>query len=134
MPERMFIRLVEINCMQEKSLFIEMFKKRTKQMAIKSIRLFQLMPKTEEARIIGKQMLRSASSTAANYRAACRARSQAEFFSKMSIVVEESDETLFWLELIEESAIYNKPELQELQKEVTAILKVVSKARKSLSN
>lgn len=120
--------------MQEKSLFIEMFKKRTKQMAIKSIRLFQLMPKTEEARIIGKQMLRSASSAAANYRAACRARSQAEFFSKMSIVVEESDETLFWLELIEESAIYNKPELQELQKEVTEILKVVSKARKSLSN
>lgn len=85
------------------------------QMAIKSVQLFRLMPVTEEARIAGKQMLRSASSTAANYRAACRARSQAAFYSKISIVIEECDETLFWLELIEESSIYNKSELHKLK-------------------
>jgi four helix bundle protein len=120
--------------MDEKSMFIESFKKRTMQMAIKSIQLFRLMPNTEEGRVIGKQMLRSSSSTASNYRAACRARSQAEFYSKMSIVIEECDETLFWLELIEESFIYNKPELQKLKTEVTEILKVVSKARKTMSS
>lgn len=103
-------------------------------MAIKGIQLFRLMPKTEEARITGKQMIRSASSTAANYRAVCRARSQAEFYSKMSIVIEECDETLFWLELIEESFIYSKPELHQLKREVTEILKVVSKARKTISS
>ncbi len=102
-------------------------------MAIKSVHLFRLLPHTEEARIAGKQMLRSSSSTAANYRAACRARSQAEFYSKMSIVIEECDETLFWLELMEESFIYNKPELHKLKTEVTEILKVVSKARKTMS-
>lgn len=119
--------------MTEKSLFIEVFKKRTKQMAIHAIRLFQLLPNTEEARVMGKQLVRSASSTAANYRAACRARSQQEFFAKISIVIEECDETLFWLELIEESMIYAKPELKALQTEVTEILRVVSKARKTLS-
>lgn len=119
--------------MTEKSLFIEGFKKRTKQMAIHTIRLFQLLPNTEEARVMGKQLVRSASSTAANYRAACRARSQQEFFAKISIVIEECDETLFWLELIEESMIYTKPELKTLQTEVTEILRVVSKARKTLS-
>lgn len=130
----MCVRLVKTNGMDEKSMFIESFKKRTMQMAIKSIQLFRLMPNTEEGRVIGKQMLRSSSSTASNYRAACRARSQAEFYSKMSIVIEECDETLFWLELIEESFIYNKPELQKLKTEVTEILKVVSKARKTMSS
>lgn len=103
-------------------------------MAISSIRLVQMLPKTEEAGVIGKQLIRSSSSTASNYRAACRARSQQEFFAKMSIVIEECDETLFWLELIEESLIYTKPELKTLQTEVTEILRVVSKARKTLSN
>ena len=130
----MSIRLVEKNSMEEKSVFIESFKKRTMQMAIKGIQLFRLMPTTEEARITGKQMIRSASSTAANYRAACRARSQAEFYSKMSIVIEECDETLFWPELIEESFIYSKPELHQLKREVMEILKVVSKARKTMSS
>ena len=120
--------------MDEKSVFIESFKKRTMQMAIKAIQLFRLMPNTEDAKVTGKQMIRSASSTAANYRAACRARSQAEFYSKMSIVIEECDETLFWLELIEESLIYSKSELQQLKAEVTEILKVVSRARKTMSS
>ena len=79
---------------------IEVLKQRTKDFALRIIRLFQALPKTDEARIIGKQLLRSTTSVASNYRAACRARSDAEFFSKISIVVEEADETLFWLELL----------------------------------
>lgn len=84
---------------------IEAFKKRTKRLSLRIIKLFQALPKTDEARIIGKQMIRSATSVAANYRAACRSRSDAKFFSKISIVVEEADETLLWLEILEESKI-----------------------------
>lgn len=79
---------------------IEVFKKRTKEFALRIIKLYQHLPKNDEARIIGKQLLRSATPVAAYYRAACRARSDAEFFSKISIVVEEADESLFWLEII----------------------------------
>jgi four helix bundle protein len=68
---------------------------RTKQLAIRIIRMFRALPKTDEARAIGKQLLRSATSAAANYRAACRARSKAEFVAKISIVLEEMDETVF---------------------------------------
>lgn len=66
-------------------------KKRTKELAFRTIKLFQSLPKTDEARIIGKQLLRSSTSVAANYRASCRGRSDAEFFSKSSIVMEEVD-------------------------------------------
>lgn len=114
-------------------MFVEAFRKKTCEMAIKCIRLFQVLPKTDEARIIGKQLLRSATSTASNYRAACRARSQAEFYAKISIVIEECDETLFWLDLLQEASISKRPEINEVQIEVTEILKVVSKARKTIS-
>lgn len=68
--------------------FIESFKKRTKKFVVDNIKLFRILPKTEEAKIIGRQLLRSSSSVGANYRAACRARSKAEFHSKLYIVVE----------------------------------------------
>lgn len=74
------------------SEFSDQFKKRTKNFAISIIKLSKSFPKTDEAYIIKKQLLRSAFSVAANYRAACRGRSDAEFFSKLSIVVEEADE------------------------------------------
>jgi four helix bundle protein len=61
------------------------------------------MSKTDSSRIIGKQLIRSVTSTAANYRAACLSRSKKEFYSKISIVVEEADETLFWLEILKDS-------------------------------
>lgn len=120
--------------MVEKALFIETFRTRTRQMAIRCIRLVQDMPRTEEARVLTKQLVRSVSSCAANYRSACRARSGAEFYAKLSITVEEADETLFWLELIEESALSANTELKTLQLEITEIIKVLSKARKTLSN
>jgi len=96
---------------------IDAFKKRTKDLALRIIKLFQVLPKTDEARIIEKQLLRSATSVAANYRASCRARSDAEFFSKISIVVEEADETLFWLEMLFEAEIIPQEKLAALLKE-----------------
>jgi four helix bundle protein len=78
-------------------------KNRTKQFAIRIVKLFRSLPRTEEGRIIGKQMLRSGTSVAANYRAVCRARSKAEFIAK--IVVEEADETVLWLELLVDTDI-----------------------------
>ena len=115
----------------QKETFIEEFKSRTQQYVIRSIRLFQALPKTDEARIIGKQFLRSASSVGANYRAACRARSRAEFYAKISITIEEADESLFWLEIIRETDLISAKRLEELMKEALEIVKVLSKARKN---
>jgi four helix bundle protein len=78
---------------------------RTKKFAIRIIKSFARLPKDEAARIIGRQFLRSGTSLAANYRAACRARSAADFISKISIVTEEADETLFWFELLVEAEL-----------------------------
>ncbi|MDP4269787.1 MAG: four helix bundle protein [Bacteroidota bacterium] len=103
-------------------------------MPLEQLNFFQALPNTGEAQILGKQMLRSATSVAANYRAACRARSGKEFFSKISIVVEEADETLFWLELITESEIMPKERLTPLMNEATEILKIMATARKNAQN
>ena len=108
---------------------IEAFKQRTKGLALRVIRLFQSLPKTDEARIIGKQLLRCATSVAANYRAACRARSEAKFFSKISIVIEEADETLFWLELLQEAEIISAAKLKALLDEYTEVVKIASTIR-----
>ena len=78
----------------------EAMKERTKQFAIRTVAVTQSLPRSREGDVVGKQLLRSGTAVAANYRAVCRARSKAEFISKMSIVVEEADETVFWLELL----------------------------------
>ena len=78
----------------------EAMKNRTKQFALVVIRLCRSVPRTEESRIVTRQLLRSATSVAANYRAVCRARSRPDFVSKLGIVLEEADESLFWLELL----------------------------------
>lgn len=114
--------------------FVTSIKARTKQFVLGSIKFYQTLPKTEEGKIIGRQFIRSASSVGANYRAACRSRSRAEFFSKLSIVVEEADETAFWIEILIESKITNSAEAQPLLKEVNEILAIVAKARKTVSN
>ena len=117
----------------EKVQFIEEFKIRTRKFVVDNIRFYRRLPKTEEEVIAGKQLLRSASSVRSNYRAACRSRSQAEFFSKMSIVVEEADESVFWMEVMIEAGIVSREEIELLLKEANEILAVVSKARKSAS-
>lgn len=109
--------------------FAEEFKKRTKKFAIEIIFLFRRLPKTEEAKIIGQQLIKAATSVASNYRAACRGRSDNEFYSKISIVVEEADETVFWLEVLKESKVYEVGE--EIMKEANEILAIVSASRKT---
>ena len=103
---------------------------RIKKYALRIVRLFQSLPTTDEARIIGKQLLRSATSVGANYRAACRARSPKEFYSKISIVIEEADEAMFWLELLAESNIVKATLLQDLLVENEEIIKIIVSARK----
>jgi four helix bundle protein len=99
-------------------------KNRTKQFAIRIVKLFRLLPRTEEARIIGKQMLRSGTSVAANYRAVCRARSKAEFIAKIGIVVEEADETVLWLELLVDTDIVRQKRMTSLLAEANELLAI----------
>jgi four helix bundle protein len=114
--------------------FAEAFKKRTKKFVVDNIRFFRTLPKTEEAKIIGRQLLRSSSSVGANYRAACRARSKAEFHAKLSTVVEEFDESVFWIEILVEAEIVNQSEIIHLYAEGNEILKVVSASRKTVTS
>jgi four helix bundle protein len=111
--------------------FIELFQKRTKRLAIDVIHFSKSLPKTEEATIMKRQLLKSATSVASNHRASCRARSPAEFHAKISIVIEEADETLFWLELLEESGTTTQAAVTQLMKESTEILSVMAIARKN---
>jgi four helix bundle protein len=99
---------------------------RTKKFALRIIRAFSRLPKSEEARVLGRQFLRSGTSVAANYRAACRARSAADFISKISVVVEEADETLFWLELVTEANLVSAEAVESLVMECEELLKIFS--------
>ena len=119
---------------EEKKFFIEKMKAKTKKFAVDIVDFCDGLPQTPGARNIVFQLIKSATSTGANYRAACRARSKKEFHSKMSITVEEADESEYWLEVLQESKIKTKEsEIKRLSQEITEILKVVSKARKSNS-
>ena len=99
---------------------------RTKKFALRIIRAFARLPKSEEARVLGRQFLRSGTSVAANYRAACRARSAADFISKISVVTEEADETLFWLELVVEAKLVRAETLAPLIAECRELLRIFS--------
>ena len=92
----------------------EELKNRTKQFALMIIKLVEDLPSTKAGQTIGNQLIRSGTSVAANYRAACRARSNADFISKITIVEEECDETLFWLELIAEANLLKKEKLNSM--------------------
>ena len=102
----------------------EILKDRTKRFAIRIVKLFRALPKNDEARIIGKQVMRSGTSIAANNRAVCRARSNAEFISKIGTVVEEADETVFWLELLVETEIISIQKMESLINEANELLAV----------
>ena len=102
----------------------EELKKRTKQFAIRIVKLFRSLPRSEEARIIGRQMLRSSTSVAANYRAVCRSRSKAEFIAKIGVVVEEADETVLWLELLVDTAIIPAARMAKLLVEANELLAI----------
>src|SRR5260370_1452627 len=102
----------------------EELKNRSKQFAIRIVKLFRSLPRTEEARIIGKQMLRSGTSVAANYRAVCRARSKPEFIAKIGVVVEEADETVLWLELLVDTDIVRESRMTNLLSEANELLAI----------
>jgi four helix bundle protein len=110
----------------------DQLKLRSKKFALEIIRLFQNLTKTDEARIIGKQLLRSSTSMAANYRAACRARSNQDFYAKLCIVVEESDETIFWIELLTESGLVKNTNIEALRREAEELLYIFSSSRKTI--
>ena len=100
-------------------------KQRTKRFALRIIKMYVSLPKSPEAQVMGKQVLRSGTSVAANYREACRARSPAEFRSKMGIVEQELDETLLWLELLVESDVVPETKMKELVAESDELIRIV---------
>ncbi|MBA3900027.1 MAG: four helix bundle protein [Bacteroidetes bacterium] len=99
----------------------EQIKKRTKQIGLEVIKLIDELPAKPSAWIIAKQIVRSATSVGANYRAACRAKSVPDFINKLKIVEEEVDETMYWLEILEESGLVNANRLITIKKEVNEI-------------
>jgi four helix bundle protein len=99
-------------------------KKRTKQYALRIIKLFRSLPKSGEAQVIGRQLLRSGTSVGAQYREACRSRSNAEFISKMESSLQELDETAYWLELLIEVEIVSAKRLGDLLTETDELIAI----------
>jgi len=106
-------------------------KARTKRFALRVMTLVEASPNTVRGRVIANQIMRSATSVGANYRAACRARSRAEFISKIGVVEEEANETAFWLELIIESKIRRAKQIAPLSDEANELVAITAASRKS---
>ena len=120
--------------MTEKEIFIEKMKKRTKTFAVEVIQFCDSLKTCKASSVITYQLVKSATSTGANYRAACRARSKNEFFSKICIVVEEVDESEYWLDVIKEARLSdNVKELERLLIESNELVRIMSKAKNSAS-
>ena len=101
-------------------------KTRTKKFALRIIKVSRALPRSPEARVIGYQLLRSGTSVAANYRAACRGRSRPEFLAKIGIVVEEADETVFWLEMLTEAGLVRAELLGDIISEANQLVAIFS--------
>ena len=118
--------------MTEKEIFVEKMRRRTKKFAVDVILFSETLKQSKVSSVIIYQLVKSATSTGANYRAACIARSKKEFFSKMCIVVEEVDESEYWLEVIKEAKLSDaKIELDRLLSEALELIKITSKAKNS---
>lgn len=109
----------------------EKLKKRTKDFALMIIALYRMLPKTGEAKIIGNQLLRCGTSVGSNYRAACRGRSDREFYAKLCIVVEEADESVFWLEILNEAGVLSSKKIHPVLTEAWEILAIMAVSRKT---
>jgi four helix bundle protein len=101
------------------------FKKRTKEYALRVIRLVESLPEDRASRILGDQLLRAGSSVGANYRSSVRAKSRADFISKMNIVEEECDESLYWMELLSDAGKVPPERLEALMQEGDEIIAIV---------
>jgi four helix bundle protein len=106
-------------------------RERTKAFALRIIKMYCRLAKSTEAQVLGKQALRSGTSVAANYREASRARSDAEFISKLGVVEQELDETLLWLELLVESGIVPETKMADLHQEADELLRMTITAIKT---
>jgi four helix bundle protein len=104
-------------------------KDRSKKFAVRIVKLVEALPHKPAGWVLGKQLLRSGTSVAANYRAVCRSRSDAEFVAKMGTVIEEADESAFWLELLVESEIIPQEKLTSLHKEANELLRIFASSR-----
>ena len=102
----------------------EQLKKRTKEFAKQIIRICRQLPETREGRLIGNQLFRSGTSVGSNYRSCCRARSKADFVAKAGLVLEETDETLYWLELLLEVDVMEKKSLEPAIKEANELVAI----------
>jgi four helix bundle protein len=106
-------------------------KARTKAFALRIFKLVDALPRTIQGRTVASQIIRSGTSVAANYRAACRARSRAEFIAKIGVVEEEADETLFWLELIVDASLVKAKRIRPLIAEADELVAIMAASRKS---
>jgi|SRR5579885_3301537 len=104
----------------------------TKKMALETIKLVDGLPRSKSAEVLGRQLLRSATSVAANYRAACRSRSDAEMLAKMGVVEEEADETCLWLELLLESGVCSGDSATDLHAEFSRMTGIAVASRRTL--
>lgn len=104
---------------------MEGLRDRTKQFALRIVRLYAALPRSDLAQVLGKQVLRSGTSVAANFREASRARSDSEFIAKLGVVEQELDETLLWLELLVESNVVSEAKLTPLRTEADELLRIV---------
>jgi len=99
-----------------------LFKQRTKQLALRVIKAVEVLPKNRTADVLSRQLIRSGTSIGANYRAACRGKSTADVIAKLRIVEEEADESAYWMELLIESGLLAKARLSELLQETNEIV------------
>jgi four helix bundle protein len=113
--------------------FAEQFKGRTKKWAVAVVQYAMTLPETPVTRVVRYQLIKSSTSTAANYRAACRGRSKADFHSKIGVSLEEGDESLFWMEFIQEASIDDSSTLHALMAEGLEIVSILAKTRKNSS-
>src|SRR5271165_2116599 len=109
----------------------EQLRDRTKAFALRVIRLYRSLPYKTDTQVLGKQLLRCGTSVAANYRAVCRARSKAEFIAKMGVVVEEADETVFWLELLVECGVVSTSRMENLLVEANELLAISAASQRT---
>ncbi len=109
----------------------EEMRRRTKAFAYRIIKLFKALPRRPEAEIIGRQLLRAGTSVGANYRAACRGRSRSEFAAKLGIVIEEADETIYWLEMLADNEIVRAHLLKDLLREANELTAICVAARET---
>jgi four helix bundle protein len=110
---------------ERKSMEPKDLKQRTKEFALRIIELVESLPRGKITDVIGKQLLRSGTSVGANYRSACRAKSTADFISKMGTVEEEADESIYWMELLIESGLISKDEVDGLLDEADQIVAII---------